>query len=85
MAPSVLMVLDLLQEFRLAAEPISVLCADGQVIWALRLLCLTFLVSSIGMVPYNLLTKAFNLQGRAIAEAMGAAASALAAPLSTTI
>lgn len=63
----------------LAAEPISRLYGDGRLTWVLRLLCLTFLVNSIGMVPYNLLTKALNLQRRAMAEAMGAAASALAA------
>jgi O-antigen/teichoic acid export membrane protein len=62
-----------------AAGPISVLYGEGRLTWALRLLCLTFLLNSIGMVPYNLLTKALNLQRRAISEAMGTAASALVA------
>ncbi len=114
MALSVLMVLELLQEFGLgvaiiqkrdltrqqvngvfwvvtsmsllltaatfvAAGPISVLYGEGRLTWALRLLSLTFLLNSVGMVPYNLLTKALNLQRRAMAEAMGATASALGA------
>lgn len=63
----------------IAAGPISVLYGDERLTWALRVLSLTFLLNSVGMVPYNLLTKALNLQRRAMAEAMGAAASALGA------
>jgi O-antigen/teichoic acid export membrane protein len=114
MALSVLMVLELLQEFGLgvaiiqkrdltrqqvngvfwvvtatslvltaatflAAGPISAFYAEPRLTWALRILCLTFLLNSVGMIPYNLLTKALNLQRRAIAEGMGTAAAALIA------
>lgn len=114
MALSVLMVLELLQEFGLgvaivqkrdltgqqvngvfwviastsllltaatfsAAGPISALYGEPRLRWVLRILCLTFLLNSVSMVPYNLLTKLLDLRRRALAEAMGAAASALMA------
>lgn len=61
----------------LAAEPISEFYGEPRLTWALRILCLTFLLNSVGMVPYNLLTKALNLQRRAMAEASGTGAAAL--------
>ena len=58
----------------LTAEVISGFYAEPQLAGVLRLLCLTFLLDSIGMVPYNLLSKALDLRRRSIAEVLGAVA-----------
>lgn len=63
----------------LTAEMIGHVYADPRLAWTLRVLCLTFLLNSLGMVPYSLLTKAVNLRHRSLAEALGGAASALVA------
>jgi O-antigen/teichoic acid export membrane protein len=61
----------------LAADAISEFYGEARLSGALQVLCLTFLLNSIGLVPYNLLTRALDLRHRAMADAMGAAASAL--------
>ena len=63
----------------LVAGPISHFYAEPRLIWTLRFLSLTFFLNSLGMVPYNLLTKALDLRRRSLAEAFGAATSALVA------
>jgi O-antigen/teichoic acid export membrane protein len=63
----------------LAAGVIGHIYADPRLGGTLRVLCLTFLLNSLGMVPYSLLTKAVDLRRRSLAEALGAAASALVA------
>jgi len=62
-----------------AAGPISEFYAEPRLTWTLRILSLTFLLNSLGTVPYNLLTRAINLRHRSLAEALGTAASALTA------
>jgi len=64
-----------------AAGPISAFYAEPRLAWTLRVLCLTFLLNSLGMVPYNLLTKDINLRYRSLAEACGSATSAVVALL----
>jgi O-antigen/teichoic acid export membrane protein len=61
------------------AGPVSQFYAEPRLTWTLRILCLTFLLNSLGMVPYNLLTKAIDLRHRSLAEALGTAASAVVA------
>ncbi|MGH7348729.1 MAG: lipopolysaccharide biosynthesis protein [Candidatus Rokuibacteriota bacterium] len=63
----------------LAADAISAFYGEPRLTWVLRILCLTFLVNSLGTVPYSLLTKAINLRRRSLAEAFGTTASALVA------
>jgi O-antigen/teichoic acid export membrane protein len=53
--------------------------AEPRLTWTLRILCFNFLLNSLGMVPYNLLTKEIDLRRRSLAEALGAAASAVVA------
>jgi len=55
----------------LAADRISAFYAEPQLPGVLRVLCLTFILNSIGMVPYNLLSKALDLRRRSIAEVVG--------------
>lgn len=55
----------------LAADAISGFYAEPQLPGVLRVLCLTFVLNSIGMVPYNLLSKALDLRRRSIAEVVG--------------
>ena len=62
-----------------AAGSISRLYGEPDLAWPLRLLCLTFLLNSLGTVPYSLLTKSINLRRRSLAEAFGVTASALVA------
>ncbi len=64
-----------------AAGPISAFYGEPRLAWTLRVLCLTFLLNSLGMVPYNLLTKDINLRYRSLAEACGVATSAVVALL----
>jgi teichuronic acid exporter len=52
---------------------------DPRLASTLRVLSLSFLLNAVGMVPFNLLTKAIDLRRRSLAEALGAAASALVA------
>ena len=61
----------------LAAEAIGGLYAEPQLAGVVRVLCLTFLLDSVGMVPYNLLSKALDLRRRSIAEVLGSAAKTL--------
>jgi O-antigen/teichoic acid export membrane protein len=61
----------------LAADAVSGFYAEPQLSGVLRLLCLTFLLDSIGMVPYNLLSKALDLRHRSIAEVLGSAVKTL--------
>jgi O-antigen/teichoic acid export membrane protein len=63
----------------LAAGPISRVYGEPGLEWALRILCLTFLLNSLGMVPYALLTRALDLRHRSLAEAIGAATAAVVA------
>ncbi len=62
-----------------AAGAIANLYADPRLAWTLRVLCLTFLLNSLGVVPYSLLTKAVDLRHRSLADAFGGTASALIA------
>ncbi|HKW94417.1 MAG TPA: lipopolysaccharide biosynthesis protein [Methylomirabilota bacterium] len=55
--------------------------AEPRLTWTLRILCFNFLLNSLGMVPYNLLTKDINLRHRSLAEAFGVVASSLSALL----
>lgn len=55
----------------LTAEWIGVFYAEPRLTWVLRVLCLTFLLNSLGMVPYSLLTKALNLRHRSLADVSG--------------
>jgi O-antigen/teichoic acid export membrane protein len=55
----------------LAADAISGFYVEPQLPGILRVLCLTFILNSIGMVPYNLLSKALDLRRRSIAEVVG--------------
>jgi O-antigen/teichoic acid export membrane protein len=52
---------------------------DPRLASTLRVLSLSFLLNAMGMVPFNLLTKAIDLRRRSLAEALGSAASALVA------
>jgi O-antigen/teichoic acid export membrane protein len=61
------------------AEGIGNLYGEARLTWVLRLLALTFLLNSLGTVPYSLLTKALDLRRRSVAEAGGITASALTA------
>jgi O-antigen/teichoic acid export membrane protein len=63
----------------MAAGSISRVYGEPALAWPLRLLCLTFLLNSLGTVPYSLLTKSINLRRRSLAEAFGVTASALVA------
>ncbi len=63
----------------LAAGAISGVYGEPQLAWPLRILSLTFLLNSLGMVPYSLMTKAINLRQRSLAEACATTASALVA------
>ena len=63
----------------LVAGPISDFYAEPHLTWTLRILSLTFLLNSLGTVPYNLLTKAIDLRHRSLAEALGTGVSALVA------
>jgi O-antigen/teichoic acid export membrane protein len=62
-----------------ASGTISQIYAEPSLVWPLRLMCLTFLLNSLGVVPYSLLTKAINLRQRSLAEAYGTTAAALVA------
>jgi teichuronic acid exporter len=62
-----------------AAGTISDLYGEPRLALPLRILCLTFLLNSLGMVPHSLLTKAINLRHRSLAEAIGVTSSALVA------
>jgi O-antigen/teichoic acid export membrane protein len=62
-----------------ASGPISRIYGEPALTWPLRLLCLTFLLNSLGTVPYSLLTKSINLRRRSLAEAFGVTTSALVA------
>ena len=53
--------------------------AEPRLTWTLRILCVNFLLNSLGMVPYNLLTKEIDLRHRSLSEACGSAASAIVA------
>jgi teichuronic acid exporter len=60
-----------------AAGSISRFYGTPDLTWILRILCLTFLLNSIGTIPYSLLTKALDLRKRSLAEVAGTATSAL--------
>ncbi len=62
-----------------AAGFISSFYATPELAWVLRIFCFTFLLNSIGIVPYSLLTKALDLRRRSLAEVLGNLASALVA------
>ncbi len=62
-----------------ASGTISQIYGEPSLVWPLRLMCLTFLLNSLGLVPYSLLTKAINLRPRSLAEAYGTTAAALVA------
>jgi O-antigen/teichoic acid export membrane protein len=61
----------------LAAGAIGGFYAEPQLAGVLRVLCLMFLLDSVGMVPYNLLSKALDLRRRSIAEVIGSVAKTL--------
>jgi teichuronic acid exporter len=62
-----------------ASGTISRIYGEPGLTWPLRLLCLTFLLNSLGTVPYSLLTKSINLRRRSLAEVFGVTTSALVA------
>lgn len=49
---------------------------EPRLIWIIRILSLTFLFNSLGVVPYSLLTKEIDFRGRSLAEAVGVVTSA---------
>lgn len=61
----------------LSAGAIASFYSEPRLTWALRFLCLTFFLNSLGMVPYSLLTRAIDLRRRSLAEVIGSATSAL--------
>jgi teichuronic acid exporter len=50
--------------------------SEPRLAWMVRLLSLTFLLNSLGMVPYSLLTKEIDFRQRSLAEAYGVVSSA---------
>ncbi len=50
--------------------------AEPRLLWITRLLGFSFLLNSLGMVPYNLLTMEIDFRRRSLAEAYGVLASA---------
>jgi O-antigen/teichoic acid export membrane protein len=60
-----------------ASDLIGRTYGEPELAWPLRLLCLSFVLNSMGVVPSSLLTKAINLRQRSLAEAFGTTASAL--------
>ena len=53
--------------------------SEPRLIWMVRLLALSFIFDSFGMVPYNLLTKEIEFRGRSLAEAGAVVVSSLVA------
>lgn len=49
---------------------------EPQLIWMVRILSFIFLLNSLGMVPYNLLTKEIDFKHRSLAEGFGVVTSA---------
>ena len=60
----------------LGAELVATFYREPQLIWMVRILSLTFLLNSLGMVPYSLLTKEIDFKHRSLAEGFGVVASA---------
>jgi O-antigen/teichoic acid export membrane protein len=52
---------------------------EPRLIWMVRLLAISFIFDSFGMVPYNLLTKEIEFRGRSLAEAIAVVVSSLVA------
>jgi teichuronic acid exporter len=50
---------------------------EPRLIWIIRILSLVFLINSLGVVPYSLLTKEIDFRARSLAEAAGVVASAV--------
>jgi teichuronic acid exporter len=61
----------------LAAGALGAFYTEPQLTWVLRVLCLTFLLNSLGMVPFSLLTRALNLRHRSLADVTGSTAGAV--------
>jgi O-antigen/teichoic acid export membrane protein len=63
----------------LGADLIAVSYGEPRLAGMVRVLSVTFLLSSLGIVPYTLLTKAIDLRRRSLAEAFGVVTSAAVA------
>src|SRR5688572_19119510 len=50
---------------------------EPRLVWMIRILSLTFLFNSLGVVSYSLLTKEIDFRGRSLAEAWGVITSSL--------
>lgn len=62
-----------------SANLISWFYGDSRLVWILRTLSLIFLITSLGSVPYSLLTKKIDFWHRSLAEAYGVVTSAVTA------
>ena len=59
-----------------SADLMSWFYGDARLVWILRALSLIFLITSVGSVPYSLLTKNIDFRHRSLAEAYGVVTSA---------
>ena len=60
----------------LGAGLVATFYREPRLVWMVRILSLTFLLNSLGMVPYNLLTKEIDFKHRSLADGFGVVASA---------
>jgi O-antigen/teichoic acid export membrane protein len=60
----------------LGAGLVATFYREPRLVWMVRILSLTFLLNSLGMVPYNLLTKEIDFKHRSLAEGFGVVGSA---------
>lgn len=59
------------------AEAVARYFGEPRLVWMIRLLAITFLLTSVGMVPHSLLTKAIEFRRRSLAEGAGVLASGI--------
>lgn len=59
------------------AGPAAGFYNEPRLVWIIRILSLVFLMNSLGVVPYSLLTKEIDFRGRSLAEAVGVVVSAV--------
>jgi len=59
----------------ISAEFVAHFYNEPRLVWMVRILSLTFLLNSLGVVPYSLLTKEIDFRGRSLAEACGVVTS----------
>lgn len=62
-----------------AASVAAHVYSEPRLIWMVRLLAISFIFDSFGMVPYNLLTKEIEFRGRSLAEGCAVVVSSLVA------